>query len=315
MPNQSFWFRTADQHELYVKCWHSTSSPKAIVQIAHGMVEHIERYSEFATYLTQHDITVYGHDHRGHGKTGENANALGYFAEENGFDRVVQDCIELTEMIKQKYPQTPIFLIGHSMGSFISRRYMMVAPNHLSGVILVGTGFQSTRLLKTARQMTKAICHFKGKNAEAKLMNNLTFFGYNKHTDNETPFDWICSDPKEVEKYQEDKWCGFIPTNQFFYDLYTGLQLIQTKDKSEKIPKNLPVYFVSGKEDPVGQYGEGIHKAVAFYRSIGMKTVDYHLYDNARHEILNETNKLEIFHDIVTWIEKQMACHGFTLSL
>ncbi|SFM21590.1 Lysophospholipase, alpha-beta hydrolase superfamily [Gracilibacillus orientalis] len=315
MLEESFWFHTNDQHELFVKHWQHTSSPKAIIQIAHGMVEHIERYHEFATYLTEQGFTVYGHDHRGHGKTGENANSLGYLAEENGFDRVVQDCIELTEMIEKKYPQTPIFLMGHSMGSFICRRYMMLAPNHLAGAILIGTGFQPSGLLKVAKQMAKTVGYFKGRNTEAKLMNKLTFFGYNKHTDNQTVFDWICSDQQEVEKYTEDKWCGFTPTNQFFYDLYTGLQWIQSKDKTANIPKDLPLFFVSGKEDPVGQYGEGVQKAVAFYRSIDMENVNYHLYEKGRHEILNETNKKEVFHDIVTWIRKQMACHNFTQSL
>ncbi|QGH34151.1 alpha/beta fold hydrolase [Gracilibacillus salitolerans] len=315
MQEESFWFCTDDQHDLFVKCWQNTSSPKAIIQIAHGMVEHIERYHDFATYLTEHNFTVYGHDHRGHGKTGDNANSLGYFADENGFDRVVQDCIELTEMIKQKHPHTPIFLIGHSMGSFVSRRYMMLEPNHLTGVILVGTGFQPYALLTMAKQLAKTVGYIRGQNAEAKLMNKLTFFGYNKHTDNQTAFDWICSDQEEVEKYTKDKFCGFTPTNQFFYDLYTGLQWIQSKDKTDNIPKDLPLLFVSGKEDPVGHYGEGVQKAVAFYRSIDMKNVNNHLYEKGRHEILNETNKIEVFHNIVTWIEKQMACHNFTLSL
>ncbi|WP_163579195.1 alpha/beta hydrolase [Gracilibacillus saliphilus] len=315
MKADSFWFRTTDDHELFVKRWQGRSSPKAIIQIAHGMVEHIERYQSFATYLTAHGFTVYGHDHRGHGHTGDHANALGYFAEANGFDRVVQDCIELTEMIEAKHPQVPIFLVGHSMGSFISRRYITLAPERLTGVILVGTGFQPNGLLKIAKQLAKTVGHIKGKKREAKLMNKLTFFGYNKNTDNQTTFDWICSDQNEVEKYQQDKWCGFIPSNQFFYDLYTGLQLIQSKDTTDTIPKDLPLYFISGKADPVGQYGQGVQKAVAFYRSIGLEHVDYHLYENGRHEILNETNKKEIFHDIVTWIEKQMACHNFTQSL
>ncbi|WP_208588075.1 alpha/beta hydrolase [Gracilibacillus suaedae] len=315
MKADSFWFRTTDDHELFVKRWQSSSSPKAIIQIAHGMVEHIERYQSFATFLASHGFTVYGHDHRGHGQTGTNVNALGYFAEENGFDRVVQDCIELTEMIEIKHPRIPIFLLGHSMGSFISRRYLMLAPEHLAGVILVGTGFQPNSLLKIAKQLTKVVGHLKGKKTEAKLMNKLTFFGYNKNTDNQTAFDWICSDQNEVEKYQQDKWCGFIPSNQFFYDLYTGLQLIQSKDTTDTIPKGIPLYFVSGKEDPVGQYGQGVLKAVAFYRSLGLEHVDYHLYENGRHEILNETNKTEIFHDIVTWIEEQMTCHNLTQSL
>ncbi|MDX8044684.1 alpha/beta hydrolase [Gracilibacillus sp. S3-1-1] len=315
MKKESFWYTTKDQHEIHVKCWHSPTPPKAIVQIAHGMVEHIERYDAFATYLTEQGITVYGHDHRGHGKTGEKNNTQGFFAEKNGFDRVVYDCIELTEMIRENNKQLPIFLVGHSMGSFISRRYIMLTPQYLTGVILIGTSFQPNSLLNVAKQAAKVTTMFRGKNKEAKLMNKLTFLGYNKHTDKQTDFDWLCSVHKEVEQYEEDKLCGFIPTNQFFYDLYTGIQLIQSKEKNKLIPTGLPLLFLSGKDDPVGQYGQGVEKCVDFYQTLGVKNIDLHLYEEKRHEILNETNKIDIFHEIVTWINRQMTCHNLTQSL
>ncbi|GAE92791.1 lysophospholipase [Gracilibacillus boraciitolerans JCM 21714] len=163
MDEESFWFHTKDKQELFVKCWKKTDKPKAIILIAHGMAEHIERYNEVASYFADHHFIVYGHDHRGHGKTGQLAESLGFFAEKDGFDLVVQDLMELTTFIKEKHPNIPIFLIGHSMGSFICRRYMMLNGDNLNGVILIGTGFQSPLLLKAAKKIAKYMVKIKGK--------------------------------------------------------------------------------------------------------------------------------------------------------
>ncbi|SHM94510.1 alpha/beta hydrolase [Gracilibacillus kekensis] len=312
MYEESFWYHTNDQHQLFVRCWRNTVQPKAVVQLAHGMVEHIERYNEFATYLADQGFIVYGHDHRGHGRTGEKADSLGFFAEKDGFERVVQDCIELTEFLKKEHPSLPVFLIGHSMGSFISRRYIMLNPEYLNGVILVGTGFQPSGLLKFGKGMVKSVRLLKGKLSPSPLMNNLTFLGYNKKTDKHTKLDWLCSNPTEVKKYQKDPLCGFIPSLQFFYDFYKGIESIQSKANSFHIPKDLPLLFLSGKEDPVGQYGKGVEKTVSFYQSIGMESIEYHLYNYSRHELLNETNKEEAFQDISEWLNRQIACKKST---
>ncbi|WP_058306778.1 alpha/beta hydrolase [Gracilibacillus massiliensis] len=312
MNEESFWYHTNDQHELFVRCWKRSVEPKAVVQIAHGMVEHIERYNEFATYLAEQGFIVYGHDHRGHGRTGQRADSLGFFGESNGFERVVQDCIELTEHIKKKHPSIPIFLIGHSMGSFISRRYIMQKPEYLNGVILVGTGFQPSALLKIGKLLAKTIGIKKEKSSPSPFMNNITFFGYNKKTDRKTSLDWLSSNPQEIKKYQNDPLCGFVPSIQFFYDFYNGIENIQSKASANKIPKDLPLLLLSGKEDPVGHYGKGVEKTVAFYQLLGLQSIEWHLYNHSRHELLNETNKTVAYQDIIKWLDRQIACKNST---
>ncbi|UOQ48231.1 alpha/beta hydrolase [Gracilibacillus caseinilyticus] len=315
MKDNRFWLETHDRQSLYVKSWQNNAEPKAVVQLTHGMAEHIERYYDFAAFLTDRSFIVYGHDHRGHGRTGENADSLGHIADHNGFASMVNDAITVTEAIKKKHPSLPVFLIGHSMGSFISRRYMTLRPELLDGVALIGTGFQSNALLHTAKLLAKMVCILRGKKTPGNLLHKLSFFGYNKYTENNSEFDWLCTDREIIDQYKQDHYCGFTLSNQFFYDLYDGLLSIQSTRQIKKPFSDLPLLLLSGKEDPVGNYGDSIKKAVTFYNSIGMVNMEWKLYKNGRHEILNETNKTEIFLEIATWIEKQMACHKDTQSV
>ncbi|GAB2544576.1 alpha/beta hydrolase [Gracilibacillus alcaliphilus] len=316
MPEHSFWVPVRDSCRLYLKAWLPASQPVAIVQIAHGMAEHIERYHDFAAFLNSQGIIVYGHDHRGHGKTGKETNSLGFFADEDGFQTVVHDCLEITEYIKTQHPEgLPLFLLGHSMGSFISRNYIIESSDEIDGVILVGSGSQSKTLLTIGKQLAKWLGKVEGKDKQSTLMHKLSFSGYNKRTEKRTANDWLSTDLEQVNRYQADPLCGFIPSNQFFYDLYTGIEKMQSKSLASQIRKDLPMLFISGKDDPVGQYGKGIHTAVTFYQSLGMENIDYRLYDSGRHEILNEKDKNHVFQDIILWIFKQKSCQKSTLSL
>lgn len=302
---QSFWLTMEDNHPMYVSSWQPKQRPKAVIQIAHGMEEHIQRYNDFAEFLVSHHIAVYGNDHRGHGQTGLKSKELGYFGSAKGFEQITKDCIFLTDWIKEKHPDLPIFLLGHSMGSFVSRRYLTITADHLQGAILMGTGFQPNVLLSSGKLVAKLIGVIKGKRAKARFLNRLTFFGYNKRTAGKTAVDWLCSDHTVIQDYLKDPLCGFVPTNRFFYDLYDGLQSIQSKELAAHIPKDFPLLFLSGKEDPVGSYGKGVKQAVSFYRNTGLKYAEYTLYPNARHELLNEFNKTEVFQDILNWVEKR----------
>ncbi|RFB18486.1 lysophospholipase [Bacillus sp. HNG] len=304
MTYTDFTFLTDDGVTIYCKKWESTEeTPKGIVQIAHGMAEHIERYDLFANTLAKEGYIVYGNDHRGHGKTGTKAELIGFFADENGFDRVVEDMIQLTEIIKKNHPNIPTFLFGHSMGSFLSRRYIQTHGDEIAGVILSGTGGDPGLIGKVGLGIAKFEMKRKGMKTKSLLMNKLTFGSYNMHfRPNRTEFDWLSRDEKEVDKYIADPLCGGIFTAGFFYDLVSGVAKVNSHSASQHIPKGLPMYFIAGDKDPVGNYSKGVLQAADMYKNLEMKDVTVQLYENSRHEILNEINKEEVYKDVINWL-------------
>ncbi|MEH7222754.1 lysophospholipase [Bacillus sp. JJ1566] len=309
MTSTDFTFLTDDGVTIFCKKWEGESNthPKGIIQIAHGMAEHIERYDLFAKVLIEEGYIVYGNDHRGHGKTGSNAKLLGFFAEENGFEQVVEDMLQLTDLIKKDYPNLPIFLFGHSMGSFLTRRYIQTHGDQLAGVILSGTGGDPGLIGKVGIGIAKLEMKRKGKTTESPLMNKLTFGSYNKaFSPNRTEFDWLSRDDKEVDKYIQDPLCGGIFTAGFFYDLVGGVAKVNNHSANENIPKRLPLYFLAGDKDPVGNYSKGVLQAADMYKKIGIKDVTVQLYENSRHEILNELNKEEVFKDVINWLDMHL---------
>ncbi|MEH7238498.1 alpha/beta hydrolase [Bacillus sp. JJ1562] len=305
MTCTDFTFLTDDGVTIFCKKWEGESQAisKGIVQIAHGMAEHIERYDIFAKALTEEGYIVYGNDHRGHGKTGANVNLMGFFTDENGFERVVEDMLKLTDLIKKSHPNVPIFLFGHSMGSFLSRRYIQTHGNQLSGVILSGTGGDPGFIGKVGLGIAKLEIKRKGKKTKSPLMNKLTFGSYNKaFSPNRTEFDWLSRDDKEVDKYINDPLCGGIFTAGFFYDLVDGVAKVNNLSTNKNIPQKLPMYFIAGDKDPVGNNSKGVLQAADMYKKIGIKDVTVQLYENSRHEILNELNKEDVFYDVVNWL-------------
>lgn len=301
----SFTFLANDSTEIYACKWatEKEEEPRAIVQIAHGMAEHILRYESFASELISHKIHVYGNDHRGHGKTGEINNNPGYFAAEQGFEKVVEDLIQLTTIIKEENPDVPIFLFGHSMGSFLARRYIQLSGNLLKAVILSGTGGDPGWKGKLGRIIAKREIIKKGAKTPSPLMNRLTFGSYNKgFRPNRTEFDWLNRDEAEVDKYLEDPFCGAVFTTGFFNDLLEGLEIINHPSNIADIPLNLPIYLISGSQDPVGGYTKGVMKTYQAFEKAGITDVTYKFYHGARHEILNEINRAEVVRDILNWI-------------
>ncbi|WP_163536516.1 alpha/beta hydrolase [Gracilibacillus sp. YIM 98692] len=315
MSSYSFWLDVEPDISIYVRRWNSFQPAKAVIQIAHGMTEHIGRYQEFAQYLMEKGFIVYGNDHRGHGKTADKTKEFGFFAEKEGFEKVTHDLVKVTGHIKEEYPDLPVYLIGHSMGSFLVRRYITLDTSNIAGAILLGTGSQPSFLLKAGKQLANIMNKQKGNRSKGDFMNKLTFFGYNKRFLGNTPFDWLNSDKNEIKKYMEDEYCGFVPTNQFFYDLYSGMEKIQSKKVAKSIPRDFPLLFISGKEDPVGHYGKGVQKAVDFYKKNGMASVELRLLPSLRHELLNEKSKYEIFDEIISWILGQNTCYFDEKSL
>lgn len=306
MKSVTCWKTMNDGTDIFVKKWTDESKhPKAIVQLAHGMAEHIERYDAFAQFLVNNNIFVFGNDHRGHGKTGEKSGIFGYFADENGFERVVDDLYEITQMIQTEYPNLPLFLMGHSMGSFLVRRYIQKYSN-IDGVILSGTGGNPGFAGKIGKYIAKRQMKKLGRKTPSLTLNKLIFGTYNKGFESKTGFEWLTRDEKEVKKYMEDPYCGFVCTSGFFYDLLDGLEVIHRDSEIQHIRKDLPMFIFSGDQDPVGAKTKGIQKMIRQYKENGLTNIDYIFYPNGRHEMLNERNREEVYTDVLHWIQKQI---------
>jgi len=301
---KEFWVSTSDHTDVYVKKWFKTEvKPKAIVQLSHGMIEHIQRYHDFSTFLLENDIFVYGNDHRGHGKTGGQQGQLGYFSDRNGFTNVMEDIHEITKIIKSEYPKTPLILFGHSMGSFLARHYIQFYSNDIDGLILSGTGFFPTITNISGRALASILPAKK----KSSLMNTLAFGTYNKKIVNKkTNFDWLTRDEEAVTKYIDDPQTGYIPTARFFYDLMDGLDKIHKKNLNKNIRKDLPILLISGEADPVGNYSKGVWKVAKIYNQIGLDNVKTVLFEGARHELLHEINKEEVYSTIYNWVMNKL---------
>ncbi|MBP1969447.1 alpha-beta hydrolase superfamily lysophospholipase [Virgibacillus natechei] len=301
---KNVWMMMEDNVEVYVKKWYSSiEKPKAIVQLSHGMAEHINRYNEIAKFLVKQGIFVYGNDHRGHGRTGEKQGIFGYFAEEDGFTKTVHDQLVITKQIKQEHPNTPIFLFGHSMGSFLAREYIQQHSHMIDGVMLSGTGY----FPKTTSIAGRTISSIMPPKEESKLMNSFAFGSNNKKIGKKlTSFDWLSNDEEVVETYINDPYTGFIPTGRFFYDLLSGLLNIHNPERNDAIRNDLPMLLISGDADPIGDYSKGIWKTAHLYEKAGLKEVMVMLFTDGRHELLHEMNKDEVHTMIHTWIHNHL---------
>lgn len=280
---------------------------KAILQISHGMVEFLERYEDFALYLNERGILVVGNDHLGHGDSVTDKSEWGYFGKEKGYLNVLTDLHTLTLKIKEEYPDIPYFLLGHSMGSFYARRYLFTYPEELTGAIIMGTGYKDKLTLIGGKFLTKLMMSFKGDHYRSKFINNIALGTYNKKWEpSKTHNDWLTKDEKIVDWYSKEEKCTFIFTLNGFYNLFSVLDDVCNKDNIAKMDKYLPVLFVSGADDPVGDFSKGVLKVITMFKEAGMKNVFYKLYPNDRHEILNETDKDVVQKDIFDFLESNI---------
>src|SRR5690625_1203890 len=256
MKRTQFYFHAKDQTELNAYRWGKVAEqqPKAIVQLAHGMAEHILRYEDFCEFLVKNDFFVYGNDHRGHGNTIKAPDDKGFFAKQNGFEKVVEDMKQLTDIIKDEYPKIPLFILGHSMGSFLTRRYIQRYGKQVDGVIFSGTGGDKGLIGKIGLILAKWERRRKGARTPSPFLNKLTFGSYNKNfTPARTEFDFLTRDQSVVDAYMADDKCGFICTAGFYVDLISGIELIHKKEELEKTPKDIPIFLIAGDQDPVGR--------------------------------------------------------------
>ncbi len=309
MKNIDFTFNSDDKKVLHATKWMpSEDKPvRGVVQIAHGMAEHRSRYSSFAAFLNENGFIVYADDHRGHGQTIEIPEQQGFFAESDGWNRVVKDLSLFTELISKENPGLPLFLLGHSMGSLLLRTLIIDSPVRINGVILSGTAGSQGLLGKVGKLIAKGEVKKKGAVFPSKKMDNLSFGAFNKaFRPNRTDFDWLSRDDKQVDAYIKDPLCGFICTASLFVDLIEGVDYISDRNNLMKIPKTLPIYIFSGEKDPVGADTKGVRKVHEAYRNVGISDLSLKFYKDARHETLNEINRDEVFGDILKWIEKRL---------
>ena len=293
-------------HKLHVVVWQPNGEPKAVLQLSHGMIEFIERYEGLAQYLNEQDILVIGNDHLGHGHTAGRDEDLGYFCPEHMSETVVKDLHTVTEYAKKEYPGIPYFLLGHSMGSFMARRYLMTYGDELTGAILCGTGEQTSATLFAGKTVARILGAFKGQRYRSEFIRKTSFKGYNDRFEKRTENDWLTKDQSIVDWYNGHKFCTFGFTINGYKTLFEVLTYIQKQENYNKIPKNLPVYMIAGEDDPVGNYGEGVKHIYQQYKDSGIKDISIKLYPNDRHEILNELDKETVYADVADWIAGHM---------
>ena len=281
-------------------------NPRAVVQLVHGMSEYMERYDRLARALNNAGYAVVGHDHLGHGPLA-NKEELGYFGPENGWDCLVEDVHRMTGYAKERFPGLKLALLGHSMGSFIVREYLLRFGNELDACVISGTGWYPSALAKAARGMA-AISGAGSWTKQANGLNKLGFGSYNKaFKPARTDFDWLSRDEKEVDRYVEDPLCGFTFTARGFYDMFNGLVALTHLKRLQNMPKSLPVYFMSGAMDPVGSQGKGVQTVVRQFRDAGMQDVTLRLYEDGRHEMFNEINRDEVTADLIDWLNQKLS--------
>ncbi|MCC0631133.1 alpha/beta hydrolase [Clostridioides sp. ZZV15-6388] len=309
MKCTNFTFKGKEDLDIYTYKWEDESieDPKAIVQIAHGMAETAQRYEVFAKELTKNGYIVYINDHRGHGKTAKTVENVGHLAEEEGFRCLVEDMNTLTSIIKKENKDLPIYLFGHSMGSFASQRYIMDYSDNLSGLILCGSNGQQGIILNFANLIINHEIKKHGRNSRSNKINDLIFGGESIRRNKNTKFDWLSRDKEQVEKYINDPFCGVVCTCGFFYDLVQGLKEIEDKENLKKIPLDIPIYIISGDKDPIGKNGKGVLRLRDRYINLGVKDVTCKLYKDGRHELLNEINKEEVFEDVICWLNEKIG--------
>lgn len=296
---------TAGGASLYVRGW-MPESPWATLQIAHGMAEHMLRYDTLAQVMAEQGIAVYGNDHAGHGRSAE-PGRYGYFYARNGWQRVVEDVHEVHGWIAARHPGVPCVLLGHSMGSFLARSYMVRYGTGLQGVVLSGTAGPNPAL-----PLGKALAAIEMRRLKpyepSRLIDRIAFSANNKaFAPARTKMDWLSRDPAVVDAYMADPACGFVFTATGYRDLFEGLTEIQARGWADGVPKQLPVLLVSGQRDPVGGMGKGVRWVESALKQAGVKDVACILYPEARHEPLNEWNREDLYKDILTWMRRVLS--------
>lgn len=290
-----------DNHQTPIYQWLPSSSPKAIIHIIHGLQEHALRYTQVAETLVQNGYAVYAHDNRGHGAA---AKVLGD-AGDNFFDNQVKDIDTIVQYHRSNHPGKKIFLLAHSMGSLLAQRYFQLHGNNIDGLILSGSNGTPDPLLPMMLAIQWLQRKVYGPQHKSKIFNQILLKKFNQpFQPTRTKFDWLSRDKAVVDKAMQDKQMGFDCTTSFYYSLTLGVKAIFKKENIQAIPKDIPVYIFSGDKDPAGLLGKGVTQLYNNWKSAGIKDIEFKLYTNGRHEMMNEINREEVMNDLLAWLEK-----------
>lgn len=297
---------TDSKNNLNVIIWETEKEPIGVLQIVHGMAEYIDRYDNFAKYMTEQGFNVIGHDHLGHGHSVSDERDYGFFAEENGDKIIIEDMHSVTQYAREKWEELPNFILGHSMGSFCLRQYLTKYSNDVFGAVIMGTGWIPSAAALLGKTIATNTCKSKGSHTVNPLLIKLTLEPYNKpFAPARTNCDWLSRDEKQVDLYVNDKLCGFDFTAGAYKDFFTILEKIAKNRQLIGMRKSLPILITSGSVDPVGGK-KACEKLNAQYKRCGINDVTLKLWENDRHEILNELDKSDVYRYIYNWLKSKI---------
>lgn len=299
-------FTSVAGRPLTLYLWQTDAPCRGVLQLVHGMAEHIARYDRLARALCAAGYTVAGHSHLGHGEDARE-DELGFFGRKDGWDHLVEDVHAAHEMLLKRFPGQRFAILGHSMGSFVTREYLLRYGGDLTAAVICGTGWFPGPLCSVARAAAALCGVFGGWQKPAPLVDRLMSKDNNKaFAPVLTPFDWLSRDTAEVDKYMADLRCGFLFTARGYYDMFTGLKELSRLHRLAALPGDLPVLFISGDADPIGTQGKGVSTVAQQFRDAGVRDVTVRLYPGARHELFNETNRDEITAELIDWLNRHM---------
>ncbi|WP_010286231.1 alpha/beta hydrolase [Kurthia massiliensis] len=306
MHNEQLILQAPDGYQIAAAIYLPEQTPRGYLHICHGMSEYHQRYDHFARFIAEQGYAVGLHSHRGHGDNAHlNGTPLGYYGPEEGFHKVVTDVDFVIQHLRQTYQLPKPTLLGHSMGSIVVRRYIELYSEHVQSVIIMGTLAHSA-IHQIGAVVAKTMAKRYGGDAVASFIDRLSFSGNNRKIKSpRTPKDWLSRDAAQVDRYLDDPYCNYTSTYQFYADFMEGFELASRPSEIAKIRKDLSILCISGSADPIGSYGKGVWKVARTYYTAGISNVTVHLFDDMRHEILNETNNDVIYHTILQWLEKK----------
>lgn len=309
MEKDEYTFVSANgKSTIYVKEWQPDEVPIAVIQIAHGVTEHIGRYEELACFLVSKGFVVVGNDHLGHGKSISNDETKMCFGGEGSWKYAAKDVAKLAEMTMAKYPKLPYFILGFSLGSFLVRTVLIDRPDiKFSGAIIAGTGQQSWIATALGKTLASSEAKKYGDASYTKKVDELTFGSYNKHFEpNQTKADWLCANKPELDAYLADPMVGKGFTAGLFRELLYGMAYTGSLRKMKKMDKNIPILFISGEDDPVGDFTNGVHKAAEAFKSVKVNDITERYYPGMRHDIFHEANSIQVFNEMNTWMRNYL---------
>lgn len=303
----AFTFTASDGAALTTYKWEPTTTPRAVIHIAHGLAEHAGRYARTAKALNSYGYAVYANDMRGHGQTARSQDELGFLAEANGWNRVVLDVAEMLTSEAQEHRGVPLILLGHSLGSYLSQQLIYEHPQLLDAAILSAPNGKPSWLAQAGRMIARAERLRLGKRGRSQLINSLTFGKFNEaFAPVETPFDWLSRDAAEVKLYFNDARCGFLSTTQLWVDFLDGISELANPAHKRLIRQTFPLYILAGSLDPVCEQGKGAAALAQEYKTAGLTDVTCKLYPEGRHELLNEINRQQVLEDMRHWLERNL---------